>query len=512
MFRLKKKNFPLNHRFSAIPDDIRSRMALVDGILHISDELKNNLYMIDFVSKQKRYGLIKISFHSPKEFNNEFSRQTILHNIDTNHNELQSLVKSILEKAYQEKASDIHIKDLGTHCLIRFRIIGRLSDHATYTAEQGRAIIAGIYNTMCQSCSHPLYSSRERLEGRIVDTNLLPDGVYSIRVHTEPTERTNAPESIGSCMYLRLLYDATSAEGNLDNRLKILGFLPSQREVFNFLTTRTGLVIIAGPTGHGKSTVLKHCQEAMVIERPQKAFMSVEDPPEYIIHGIDQIAVSTKEENRGKAYIDAIAGAMRSDVDSLLIGEMRYAESVIAAINAAMTGHAVWATMHANDAIGIILRASTILTEKGYGNALEHICEPSVLAGLIYQRLIPILCPYCSLLLTEVKEYDESMSNKLLEACTSIENIRILGNGCEHCNQQGLIGQKVAAEVIATDATLLKHIRQGEFAKAKQYFIEECQGITHVQHALKLIETGQADPMLTEDRLGLPLNIERLCL
>ena len=508
-FNKKPKNKKTGTAIDDLPDEIGSRIAIIDGILHISDELKGNVNMLDFVAEQKRSGVVQHEWHKANEFNDLFNRETINFDKNTNKSELQKEVKTILTKAHEAKASDIHIKDLGTHCLVRFRIIGMLSNYITYPAEHGRSLIACIYSSMCQATSRSVYSPRERHEARIVDQTYLPKGVYSIRVHTEPTERANAPEGVGACMYLRLLYDATKASGDLNTRLSMLGFLPEQIDVFSFLTTRTGLVLISGPTGHGKSTVLKHCQEAMVDNRPQKSYMSVEDPPEYIIEGVDQVAVTTNDENKGIAYTNAIAGAMRSDPDNLMIGEMRYAEAIQAGLQAAMTGHGVWATLHASNAFGIIPRMVTLLTETGYSNALEYICEPSVLAGLEYQRLIPILCPKCSQLFTEKKDYDKSMQNKIMSIFTDIDAIRVRGDdGCEHCNFRGVIGQKVAAEVIATDSTMLNFMRNGDFESAKDYWIKDKKGITHVQHALRLVKEGLADPIITEDRLGLPLDIE----
>ncbi len=246
-------------------------------------------------------------------------------------------------------------------------------------------------------------------------------------------------------------------------------------------------------------------------QNPQKAFMSVEDPPEFHLEGVDQIAVDTKNlESREQAYIQAIAGAMRSDPDCLLIGEMRYAEAIAAGINVALSGHSIWATIHASDAISIILRMATILGEKGMVNALDHICEPSVLAGLEYQRLIPQLCPHCSKKLHDVIDtYDKNMAQKINRALKSDDSeVRIKGDGCEHCNHTGIKGQKIAAEVIATDATFLNLIRQNKIAKAKEYWLNERGGITHIQHALQYIKEGKADPFITEDRLGLPLDCE----
>lgn len=491
-----------------VPKNLQSSISISDNLLCVSRALKNEHTVFELYNTLKTRKIVSgYQFYEPAEFNKVFGRNTLV-NMELS-NEIQGYVKELLKTAYDLKASDIHIKDMGTHGLIRFRKDGMLKSHMELEAERCRTVIQAIYGTMCQSAdSH--YSFRERQDARIVDNKFLPKGMESCRVHTEPTEKKDSPQGIGSCMYIRLLYDITQAYGTLEDRLKMLGFLDSQIQTVRYLTTRTGLSIVSGATGHGKSTVLKHTIESMKKENNHKAFMSVEDPPEYSLEGIDQIAVSTKGENRGKAYTDAIAGAMRSDLDCLLIGELRYAEAIMAAINGAMTGHAVWATLHASDAISIVLRMATILSEIGFNNALDYICEPSVLAGLEYQRLIPILCPHCSKKLHDViNNYDEVMANKISRALkTEDSEVRIIGSGCEECKYTGIIGQQIAAEVIATDAIFLNFIRQNKIDKAREYWLKEKGGITHVQHALKYIKEGRADPFITEDRLGLPLDFE----
>ncbi len=505
-FNQQKQNFePLN----LIPSTLKSSLAISDNVLCISSAIKHDPLVLELLNDLKSRKIVEeYAFYSPAEFHDKYSHST-LSKIEVK-NEIQNFVKELLQTAFNEKASDIHIKDMGTHGLIRFRIDGMLIDHKIYKADFCRAVIRAIYGSMIQS-GDSQFSYRERQEGRIVNDNFLPKGMYSVRVHTEPTEKKDSPEGIGSCMYLRLLYDATNATGSLEERLTRLGFLNNQIESIRYLTTRTGLNILSGATGHGKSTALKHIIESIKIENPQKAFMSVEDPPEFHLEGIDQIAVSTKNvENRGIAYTDAIAGAMRSDVDCLLIGEIRYLEATKAAINGAMTGHAIWGTLHASDAIGIILRMITILEEKGSSNAIKHICEPSVISGLEYQRLIPMLCPHCSKRLHDVIDsYNANMAEKINRALKAEdENVRVIGSGCEYCNYKGIKGQQIAAEVITTDVAFLDYLKQNKITKAKEYWIKEKGGISHVQHALKYVKEGRADPFITEDRLGLPLDFE----
>lgn len=506
MFFNKTKAFDV---IELIPDHLRSGLAISDNKLCISSAIKAEPVVLEVYNDLLAQKVVSgFEFFQPTIFSDKFSHNT-LSSFEIS-NEIQNFAINVWQEAFKQQASDIHIKDMGTYGLIRFRIDGMLKDYKIVEAYRVRELIRTIYSTMAGN-GDTSFSYRIRQDARIINDNYLPKGMHSSRVHIEPTEKKDSPEGIGSCLYARLLYDIIKATGSLEERLAKLGFLDSQIEAIKYLTTRTGLNIISGPTGHGKSTALKHILECMREQNEQKAFMSVEDPPEFHLEGVDQIAVDTKSvESREQAYIQAIAGAMRSDPDCLLIGEMRYAEAIAAGINVALSGHSIWATIHASDAISIILRMATILGEKGMVNALDHICEPSVLAGLEYQRLIPQLCPHCSKRLHDVIDtYDENMAKKISRALhTEDDEVRVKGDGCENCNFTGIKGQKIAAEVIATDANFLNLIRQNKIAKAKEYWLHEKGGITHIQHALKYIKEGKADPFITEDRLGLPLDCE----
>ncbi|MEG1609965.1 MAG: ATPase, T2SS/T4P/T4SS family, partial [Bilophila sp.] len=121
--------------------------------------------------------------------------------------------------------------------------------------------------------------------------------------------------------------------------------------------------------------------ESMAAENPEKAYITSEDPPEFPLSGVEQVLVSTNadrssvdEKKRGLAYTNAIAGAMRSDPDVLMIGEIRYPEAATAAIDAALTGHGVFVTLHANNAFGIIPRMESLLNAAGYVSPLDHLC------------------------------------------------------------------------------------------------------------------------------------------
>lgn len=242
------------------------------------------------------------------------------------------------------------------------------------------------------------------------------------------------------------------------------------------------------------------------------------------MRGVQQIMVFTKALGemlaRGQAYVDAIAGAMRSDPDVLMIGEIRYPEAAAAAIDAALTGHSVWATIHANNGFGIIRRMVSLLNAANYAEPLEYLCDHNVLAGLVYQRLLPVLCPECKQPLVpmlnkpeEARHIELAVRKRLFSVIKNgdLDAVHVRNpDGCEHCNGLGIVGQTVAAEVIVTDQVMLEHLRHGDYTRAQTYWTKELGGRTYVDHAVQLIAEGKIDPTQAETRLGVPLNFSKV--
>jgi type II secretory ATPase GspE/PulE/Tfp pilus assembly ATPase PilB-like protein len=497
--------------WSAQPEKIRSKIALVDGVLHISEEIRGDLDMIELVATLRRKGVLSYKFHDPQEFIEIYAKYIV--RCVVNQNEVETLLIDIIARAYQERASDIHITDNGQYTRIRFRVLGMLCEDMSLDAETGRQLIRATYEHVGSSTDGQSFVKTERLDGRIVKRGYLPEAVNSIRMHCEPIECVQADQGTGTFMALRLLYDSTNASGTLEERMKSLGFLDSQIASMRFLMQRTGLNVIAGATGHGKSTLLKNIMEAMSEEKPYLAFHTVEDPPEFPLKNIHQIKVQTKDiVNRVEAYLNAMAGAWRSDPDVLMFGEIRYEEAARTAIQIARSGHPTWTTLHANNAFGIVDRMAGMLPGL---NPLASICDPNVLAGLEYQRLIPKLCTTCRRVFGELseKEQNEAITETVMSALLRVMDydevlkvIHVRGkDSCKVCGNRGFAGQTVAAEVVALDQEMLAKLRAGKAVEAHDVW-QAKGGISYIDHAIFLVKSGIVDPVVATDRLGVPLD------
>ena len=492
-----------------IPDSLAGRLRYQPDGFHVSAELRGNVELDAlFADYTEHTGLnvIPCHWHAPLEFEQQFGIRYGKRTEDSGESWVNGYVRDLLNRALQKKVSDIHITYMGPYAQVTFRRLGLLMEEEPLNGVEGLQLIRGIFQGQLSQAESG-WTEHERCDGRIADHKFLPDGLYAVRLHSEPVQSPMIPEP-GVSLAMRLLYDGTSASGTVRERLASLGFTRFQRDLVHAFTERSGLTVVSGPTGHGKTTVLKNIIEALAHYVPTKNYWSLEDPPEYTILGAKQLNVFTKavsDADRLRALLEALAGLMRSDPDVIMLGEIRYLEALQAAINAALTGHAVWSTVHANSAIGIVARFHEM------GLDLSSICTDGVLNGLMYQRLMPILCPSCK---HKLIEHPDSISQELWHRLRRVyqhgelDGVYVRGEGCPNCDGVGLVGLKVAAEVIpvATERKLLGLLRENKLWEAQRYWVHEMSGLTHVAHALERISSGDVDPSIAEERLGVTLD------
>ena len=491
-----------------IPPALHERAFMHDGVLHVSEELRGNVALESFISLLRRQGITRFTWHPVDGF--DAFRMSCGNEVRA-ANAVQAQAIDLLHEAFTLGASDIHISYQATYGSIRMRCMGMLQEKEKLLGgDAAITLIRAIYQSMTHSGS-PQFILSERQEGRIVARDFLPPTVHSVRVHTEPLE---CAAGQGTLMTLRLLYDRTRAEGSLMQRLAMLGYVPEDRDKLARLARRTGLTFVAGPTGHGKSTLLKHVIEAQALETPERSFLSIEDPPEYPIRRVSQVLVGSEDEQRGKAYQLAIAGAMRADPDVIMIGEVRYPEASTAAVDAALTGHTVWSSIHAGSAFGIMWRMLSLLTTAGFADPMEYLSDPAIFAGMIYQRLLPVLCPRCKISLQDAMHGGNEaflepalpVLRRLRRMNIPLDKVHLRGEGCEECKGVGAVSLTVAPEIVETDGKLLRLLRQRDIEEAELYWRSELQGISSLERALHMISEGKIDPVQAEKRLGMLLD------
>lgn len=264
------------------------------------------------------------------------------------------------------------------------------------------------------------------------------------------------------------------------------GYTASQAQVLAKAARQPqGLVIFSGPTGAGKSTALKTALEFQSILYPEKAIFTIEDPPEYNIRGSRQLPVlnANTDDKRESKFAEGLRVAMRSDPDILMVGEIRDAPTAQVAIDAVITGHQMWTTIHAIDVFAILQRLIR------FGVNADDLYDEKLLNVLVGQRLLPKLCDNCK------TDYNPGMLdddlNALLEPIK--EHIKLKNiSGCEKCNFSGSSGRVVVAEVLDITDTLLNDIKNEGIQSVRREF--EKRGFTITKHAVQRMLKGEVDP------------------
>ncbi|MBP5194228.1 MAG: type II/IV secretion system protein [Clostridia bacterium] len=310
------------------------------------------------------------------------------------------LVDSIIKEAIPFRASDIHIEPYEKIVKVRYRIDGDLQERADFPIESYPAICARLKILSGLNIAE----RRVPQDGRI---NLNINGTeYDFRVSSLPTVH-------GEKFVIRIL-DKTSFRFTRQE----LGFTPAENEVIDkILAHPHGIVLLTGPTGCGKSTTLYSFLKEK--NTPQVNIITVEDPVEYTLNGVNQVQVNTKA---NMTFASALRSILRQDPDVIMIGEIRDEETAEIAIRAAITGHLVFSTLHTNDAPGAVNR----LVDMGVSSYLVK----DSLVAVISQRLVKRLCPVCK---KRSKTTDEEMQLlDIPEPATIFRSVR-----CQFCTQTG---------------------------------------------------------------------------
>lgn len=339
---------------------------------------------------------------------------------------LVELVNELIQQAVRENASDIHIEAYEKMSRIRFRVDGSLYSAFDYPVTLHPTIVARIKII----AGMDIAEKRRPQDGRILT---LIDGRHiDLRVSSLPTMN-------GEKIVLRIL-DRDNSFDELDS----LGFDSEDIMIIDhFCEMPWGILLATGPTGSGKSTTLYSMLKK--ISRPDINIVTVEDPVEFFIPGINQVHVNEKA---GLTFDVALRSILRQDPDKIMIGEIRDSDTAQIAIRAALTGHFVLSTLHTNDAPSAISR----IIDMG----IPPFLLSASLSGIIAQRLVRCLCPYCK----QEYELDSGTCERfnLPQGTHAFKPV-----GCPHC-RNGYKGRRGIYEIIVIDDDLRDMILKGQAA------------------------------------------------
>ncbi|GJD89426.1 hypothetical protein BHAOGJBA_2953 [Methylobacterium hispanicum] len=404
---------------------------------------------------------------------------------------MQRAFVDLVRKAAELKASDVDMIIGRDSATVRLRVQGVITEIAQLTPNYAHQMASAAF--AMAGVSDVNYRLTDFQGAQVSDPKhgiSLPPDIQSLRLQFNPIP------GLGRHMVTRLLY--AEREGS-DRDVDELGYEDFQiRDIRLLRQLSTGIVVISGPTGSGKSTTLQRALRTLYREKKGEIkIITIEDPPEYVIEGAIQLAVmnADTDEERTEAFRKAIAAALRSDPDVIMIGEVRDAASAKLACEASMTGHQVWCSLHTNDAASILDR----LRDKGLED--YRVADPSLFTGLIAQRLVRELCPSCKTPLSrswDVIHPDIRDNLKIIcEAADGLQDVHVANPaGCEHCRKKspGYRGRTVVAETLRPDEQFMLHIRAQQKLEAIRYWKQDLKGVGMLEHAIIKMLRGQVDP------------------
>jgi general secretion pathway protein E len=415
--------------------------------------------------------------------------------------EAQRRFDELVQRAAREGASDIHIILRSDHAEIRFRVHGELETVAQWTVGQTAEMCACAYNVLAGIRDVTWDPSRRQ------DANMarpIQGREYRLRYAHKPIY----PE--GTQIVLRLL--STGSGVQFAPTLQHLGYDDAQADAIEGMVAEpSGLIVISGETGSGKSTTLANLMHLLLENSGGTiSLQTVEDPPEYVVPGVIQGPVIHSRDDRERGlnpFVEAIKGAMRTDPDILMIGEIRDIDTAVLAAQIAQSGHPVLSTVHARRALGIVERL------EGMGAATPNnpinralLCAPGFLAGLIHQTLIPVLCSHCARPFSEALAEDQVPPGldarvRAVAEGEGLDLIRVRGPGCSAC-RKGVRGRTVCAEVVVPDPSLLDLLRDRRDQAAFDHWLGAGGGYSLRDHANDKMCAGLLSPVDVEAYLG----------
>jgi general secretion pathway protein E len=326
------------------------------------------------------------------------------------------MVNLIMQRAVESRASDIHVEPFEQQLKVRFRIDGVLRDVEAPPVRSTAAVISRI---------------KIMAKLNIAERRLPQDGRIKLQVQGKELDLrvSTVPTMYGESVVIRLLHkeSITFDFGTLGFEGAVL------RRFLEILELPHGIILITGPTGSGKSTTLYTALHK--INTPSRKIITVEDPVEYQLEGVNQIQVKPQI---GLNFASALRSIMRQDPDVIMIGEMRDLETARIAVQSALTGHMVLSTLHTNDAAGGVTR----LMDMG----LEDYLITSTVNGILGQRLVRRLCQHCREPHPALEEVAEEMGLRRFQRDGEVILYRPVG--CEHCGGTGFRGRLAILEFL----------------------------------------------------------------
>jgi general secretion pathway protein E len=431
----------------------------------------------------------------------------------TDEKGLKAEFARIVELAVKIGASDIHIERREGIATIKMRRHGELVKiEGGGSGTQAEEMIRSVYMTVADAGSKSTTFQSDKFQAASIDVDITGT-VYRLRFQSFPSFPS------GSDYVMRLLPIGRKMK---PKTLEELGYEPAQCAMLRLMSQKpTGIIFLAGTTGSGKSTTVSTLLLGRIAESPWLKGYTVEDPPENVLPGFTQIPVARKTKEEGSKdenpFLDAMKALVRGDPDIIFVGEVRDALSGRAVVSMVQSGHQIYSTVHTPSALGVPAR----LFDQGIER--EVLGSNDFFSGLVYQRLVPVLCKKCRI------PFHEALKNRffekdLIERLSDVPELEesdydrlfARGGGCEACDGQGVVNRTVCAEVVVPDFYMYGLIRDGKdmelykyWRNLKQKYPDAMVGWSALDHAILKMRRGEISPTDLENSFG-PMNVQHL--
>ncbi len=412
-----------------------------------------------------------------KEYSPDNIKEAQIGNTQLQQAPIAKIVSTILDFSIKGRASDIHIEPEENRTKVRYRIDGILQEKLSLPKTIHEALVSRI---------------KILSEMKIDEKRIPQDGRFTFKSKDEEVDLrvSTLPTVFGEKVVMRLLKKTGGIPSLID-----LGFGgPQLKELEEAIARPYGIILITGPTGSGKTTTLYSILSRL--NKPTVNIVTLEDPVEYQIAGINQVQINAQA---GLTFATGLRAFLRQDPNIILVGEIRDKETTQLAIQAALTGHLVFSTLHTNNAATAIPR----LIDLG----AESFLIASVLTAILAQRISRKICPFCKITYqapAEIADNIKSILGPLLPKKYETNPIQLSkGKGCHECNQTGYLGRIAIFEILKVTSAINQHILRQESAEViektakKEGFIQMIEdgylkvldGVTTMEEVLRVAET-----------------------
>jgi general secretion pathway protein E len=421
--------------------------------------------------------------------------------------DVERLAFGIVESAVEKGASDIHIETRGAQADVYFRVHGERFAQPALSSQTAQAVMRVLYNVHADSQNSGTAWDSTVVQDTAVEHTLPNGSKVQLRFNTAPIY----PSPNVQCTMRVLRMDGDQAAKEMEE----VGYTPEMvAQIEEMLVGSTGLVLLVGPTNSGKSTSLQSFVKRIYAHRGENIkVVTIEDPVEYVMERACQMGVPRGKHSSdeiARMYKDLLGSTLRQDPDVALVGEIRTNEQAEPVKDMVLAGRKILSTLHAYEAMAVFPR----LREIGVPDSL--LTRPGFVSGVIYQRLVPVLCRHCSEPLTAEMVDSGRIRQATYDRVTCAAEIGPGGKhdvrvrstrGCKDCNFTGITGRTPCAELLLPDAPFLRYVRHGDELGAKNYWHRtgintEGAGVRAIAHAIAKMRRGLVDPNDIEVQIG----------